>query len=169
MEAARMSLRTPAYRHHKPTNQAVVTLSGRDFYLGRYGSPQSKAEYDRLIAEWLANGRQLGNAAETSINELMVGYVKFADSYYVKDGEPTSDTNLVRLSLKVLKRLYGHTPAREFGPLALKAVRQSYIEAGLCRSEVNRRTRHIVRFLRWATENELVSASVHHGLRAVKG
>jgi hypothetical protein len=67
------------------------------------------------------------------------------DSYYVKDGEPTSEPSLVRLSLKVLKRLYGHSPATEFGPLALKAVRQSFVEAGLCRNEVNRRTRHIVR------------------------
>ena len=43
----------PAYRLHKPTGQAVVTLNGRDFYLGRHGSPASRDEYDRLIAEWL--------------------------------------------------------------------------------------------------------------------
>jgi len=32
------SLRTPSYRRHKPTGQAVVTIHGRDFYLGRFGS-----------------------------------------------------------------------------------------------------------------------------------
>jgi hypothetical protein len=26
--------RIPGYRHHKPTNQAVVTLKGKDVYLG---------------------------------------------------------------------------------------------------------------------------------------
>jgi hypothetical protein len=31
------TLRTPSYRHHKPSGQAVVTLEGRDIYLGRYG------------------------------------------------------------------------------------------------------------------------------------
>ena len=32
----------------------VVTLDGKDFYLGVWRSAASKAEYNRLIAEWLA-------------------------------------------------------------------------------------------------------------------
>jgi len=51
--------RVPSYRRHKPTGQAVVTLNGRDIYLGRYGTRASRAEYDRLIGEWLAAGRCL--------------------------------------------------------------------------------------------------------------
>ncbi|MFO0957082.1 MAG: hypothetical protein U0800_06395 [Isosphaeraceae bacterium] len=43
--------RTPTYRLHKPTRQAVVTLDGKDIYLGRYGSPESRAEYDGLVTE----------------------------------------------------------------------------------------------------------------------
>jgi hypothetical protein len=53
------SFRTPSYRLHKPTNQAVVTLNGRDFYLDRYGSPKSRAKYVRAIVEWITNGRRL--------------------------------------------------------------------------------------------------------------
>ena len=51
--------RIPRYRLHKPSGQAVVTLGYRDFYLGRFGSKASREEYDRRIAEWLANGRRL--------------------------------------------------------------------------------------------------------------
>jgi len=51
--------RIPTYRLHKPTNLAVVRLHGRDIYLGRYGSAESRQAYERAIAEWLANGRQL--------------------------------------------------------------------------------------------------------------
>jgi hypothetical protein len=40
--------------HHKPSGQAVVTLSGHDHYLGKWQTPESKAEYDRLVGEWLA-------------------------------------------------------------------------------------------------------------------
>ena len=47
-----MPVRTPSYRLHKPTGQAVVTLDGRDLYLGRHGSPESRTEYDRLVTEW---------------------------------------------------------------------------------------------------------------------
>ena len=45
------TFRTPSYRYHKPSGQAVVTLNGRDIYLGRYGSPETRAEFDRLLAE----------------------------------------------------------------------------------------------------------------------
>src|SRR3954470_22889225 len=119
-------LRTPSYRLHKPSGQAVVTLDGRDLYLGQYGSPESRAEYDRLIAEWLANGRRLPaptseGGSDLTINELLVAYLAFADGYYVKDGKPTVEPSNLRLSVRPLRKLYGHTPAREFGPKALKA------------------------------------------------
>ena len=72
------TLRTPSYRHHKPSNQAVVTLDGRDIYLGRYGSPDSRAEFDRLLAEWLANGRRLpapASGSDLTVNELVLPYL----------------------------------------------------------------------------------------------
>ncbi len=81
------SLRTPAYRFHKPSGQAVVTLNGRDFYLGRFNTPESRADYDRLIAEWLANGRRLpqsrnGQAVDLTINEILLAYLRYAETYY---------------------------------------------------------------------------------------
>jgi hypothetical protein len=151
-----MSVRTPSYRLHRPTGQAVVTLNGRDFYLGKHDTPGSRAEYDRIIAEWLSNGRQTAATDDVTISELMVGYIRHADAYYVKNGRPTSVAPLIRLALRALKRLYGHTPAREFGPLALKTLRQAYIDAGSCRRDVNRYTGLIVRFFKWAVENERV-------------
>jgi len=55
--------RTPAYRKHKASGQAVVTIDGRDVYLGPYGTDASYREYDRILAEWLANGRRLPDAS----------------------------------------------------------------------------------------------------------
>jgi hypothetical protein len=40
-----------------------VTLGGRDHDLGCHGTPESKAEYDRIVAEWLSNGRRLPRGA----------------------------------------------------------------------------------------------------------
>jgi hypothetical protein len=40
--------RVPKYRLHKTTGRAVVTIDGRDFYLGPYNSPESRAKYDEL-------------------------------------------------------------------------------------------------------------------------
>jgi integrase len=168
------TLRTPSYRHHKPSGQAVVTLDGRDIYLGRYGTPQSRAEFDRLLAEWLSNGRRLpapasAHGTDLSVNELSLAYLAFADGYYTKRGKPTSEPGSIRQTIKPLRQLYGHTLAREFGPLQLKAVRQAMIDAGLCRNEVNKRTGRIVRLFKWAVGEGIVPPSLHHGLIAVSG
>ena len=51
------SPRVPSYRLHKPSGRAVVRLNGRDIYLGKHGTPESHAEYERVISQWLANQR----------------------------------------------------------------------------------------------------------------
>jgi integrase len=167
------ALRVPSYRLHRPTGLAVVTIGGRDHYLGKHGTPESRAEYDRLIAEWLVTGRRLNLAAgagsDFTINEMMESYLHLADGYYVKNGRPTSEPGNIRLAIRPLRQLYGDLPARDFGPLQLKAVRQAMVESGLCRNEVNRRVRLIVRAFKWAVSEGMISSSVHHGLKSVDG
>ena len=58
--------RPPAYRLQKARQCAVVSIHGKDHYLGPYGSPESHEKYARLIARWNAGGRQ----APTAILEL---------------------------------------------------------------------------------------------------
>ena len=41
----------PKYCKHKASGQAVVSLNGRDCYLGPHGTKASKTEYDRVIGE----------------------------------------------------------------------------------------------------------------------
>ena len=49
-------IKPPSYRHHRASGQAVVTLSGRDIYLGPHGTKFSRDNYDRVVGEWLAAG-----------------------------------------------------------------------------------------------------------------
>ncbi|MCY2953900.1 MAG: hypothetical protein NTU53_18305 [Planctomycetota bacterium] len=80
----RLTSSNPKYQKHRASGQAVVTLDGRDFYLGPFGSKASKVEYDRLIGQWLANGRRLGQGSETDVTiaELPDAYLRFAQVYY---------------------------------------------------------------------------------------
>lgn len=55
----RLTKACPKYRHHRASGRAVVTIAGKDHYLGPRRSKASKAEYDRLIGEWLSAGRPL--------------------------------------------------------------------------------------------------------------
>ena len=163
------SLRVPSYRRHKPTGQAVVTINGRDLYLGKWNSAASRAEYDRLIAEFLANGRQLGSDADRTLVEVLNAYRKFAENYYRKNGLVTSEYAGIKEALKLVRELYGRKTANEFGPLALKAVRQRMIEKGWSRGTINQSIGRIRRCFRWAVENELVRPDMYHGLMAVSG
>jgi len=113
----------PAYRRHKASGQAVVTLNGRDFYLGRWQSRISRIEYDRLVCEWLAADRRIPERSSgLYVVEFIAAYWKFARSYYVKNGSPSGSIPGIRVALRLLRETYGHTPAAEFGPLALKAL-----------------------------------------------
>lgn len=133
----------PKYRKHRGTGQAVVTLSSRDHYLGKHGTAASRREYDRLIGEWLASGRQslLASHSELTIAELLSRYLGYAKTYYRKNGKPTSELAGIKSAMRILKWHYARTPAMEFGPLCLKAVRERMIEAG-CREATGRVSGH---------------------------
>jgi integrase len=76
---------------------------------------------------------------------------------------------LIKSTLRTLREMYGSELASRFGPLALKAVRQKFIEAGMARVTCNAHVARIKRLFRWGTEQELIPPSVWHGLRAVPG
>src|SRR5262249_20383979 len=128
----------PSYRLHKQSGQAIVTLSDdlgrrRDVLLGKHDTPESRKEYARVIGEWEASGRRLptpaaGQApADLTVNELCLHYWCFAEGYYRKDGEATAQLDRIKRALRPVRELYGHTQARDFGPLALKAVRDRFV------------------------------------------
>jgi integrase len=162
--------RFPAYRLHKPSGQAVVTLNARDFYLGPWNSTESRNEYDRLIAEWVSNGRQLPTVVACgalSVAELLLAYLRFAKEYYCCDGVPTSEYVSVKYAVQPVRTLYARIAVQDFGPRALKAVRQSMIDQKICRSQINLRINRVRRVFKWGVENELVPPQVLHGLQAV--
>jgi integrase len=202
-----MSRRTtiPSYRLHKQSGQAVVTLPDglggrRDVLLGKHGTAESRAEYARVIAEWEAGGRRLPtrsaepSAPDLNINELLLAYWRWAENYYVKDGKPTSEQPTIKHALRFVRQLYGPTPAKDFGPLALKAVRQAMVDhpitrkvkvrdpetgearteerllrQGLARRFINKQIQRVRRMFAWAVEEGLVPVTVHQALLRVRG
>ena len=168
----------PKYRHYKPKDLAFVRVNGRDHYLGKHGTPESWERYYRLLAEWRTSGAAVEVQPQTapppaeapSVAEVILGFWRHAEQHYRRaDGTPTGELDNFRASLRPLRKLFGTTPAGDFGPKALKLCRQAMIEAGLARTTINQRIGRIVHVFKWAVENELVPPSVHHGLKAVQG
>ncbi len=66
----------------------------------------------------------------------------------------------MRHAVRPLKELYSRDPASDFSPLELKAVRERFIKAGLCRSYVNDSVRRIVRVSVSSTNGRAAMAEV---------
>jgi len=148
-------------------------LNGKDFYLGPFGSEESRRKYGDLVARHCG-----GHAPDPlpaagpldtgpTVGEIVLTFLRHADSYYVKNGKPTSQIHQFKAASGPLVDLYGMLPAREFGPLALKAVRVAMIEKGWCRSSVNDHVSRIRRVFKHAVSNELLPGETLNRLKAL--
>ena len=76
----------------------------------------------------------------------------------------------MKYALRPVRQVYGRTLVRDFGPLALKAVRQHMIkEEDLSRGVINNRVNRIKRVFKWAVSEQLAPATSYDALRTVTG
>ena len=119
----------PSYLRHAATGQARCVVNGKTIYLGVYGTPESRARYDDLVAEWFARSGDV-RAFTLTVDDLVLLYMGHVREHYRKNGQETSEVNNARVALRYLVANFGRTLAHDFGPRALKEVRQAMIDAG---------------------------------------
>lgn len=163
----------PQHCHHKHKKLGYVYLNGRTIYTRRWGTPEAEREYERLIAEWLVNGRQLARRLTGKdgylIEHLVTDFWRWAEGHYRKHGEPTREINNIRDAVRPLLELYGHTDADEFDAQSLKALRKHVVDQGRwARTTVNSRFSIIKRMFRWGVEDGLVAAIVYAEVQSVR-
>jgi integrase len=161
-------VRVPSYRHHKPTGQAVVTLSGKDHYLGQYSSQESRQRYARLLAEWEASNRSptFGQAVETlTMAQVVLAFLDHAKPYY---GEDSTEYDHLRRCTKPISELYPNFPARSFGPAEFKACRQWWqSDPSRTRQYVNKLASKLRRIIKWAVSEGKMNAESYHACQCV--
>lgn len=166
----KLTTRNPTYQLHKASGKAFVKIDAAFVYLGPHGTAASKREYDRVVGEWLANGRRSPAASDLSVAELIVRYWAHVGTYYRSpDGTPTSEPSALKPSLGILNRLYGKTQAAEFGPLTLENCRRAMIEKGWSRLSINQHVSRLRRVFRWAISKQLVPADIDVALKTLSG
>lgn len=185
--------RPPKYRLHKTTGQAVVSVHGKVYQLGPFGSPRSHERYQQEVERWreglfqqhpelagtepepieisikeLQSRRRRGHPV--TINEIALLYEDHAHGYYVKNGVVTREGEQVSEMLRLMLRYHGEDELDEFGPVRLKELRERMIgEFNWSRKYINENVNRIRRLFAWACENELAPPSVHQGLQTVAG
>lgn len=184
-----MAKKLPKYCLHKASGQAYVTLNGKTVYLGPHGTAQSHAEYDKVIGEWLAAGKEVGLSA----SKLKTGVlcVMFWDmhgkTYYLSRGQQGAYWKWVRNIVLSMGRELGQVPAGSLLPKHLIALRHHWVTKsvtrqddnnayglpkpkvrGLGRSKANAAARVAVEVVRWGVEQGYIPPSVLEGFKAVK-
>lgn len=137
---------TPSYLPHKQSGRArdVWTDAAgtrRDRLLpGPYDSTESRAAFGRLVLEIETSPLQKTEAEGDTVADVLLAFRLHADKHYRDpDGKPTSEIHQVAIVIRAIRELYGDHPAASFGPLALKAARQQWVNEGRSRTECNRR------------------------------
>lgn len=176
----------PSLRLHRASGQGVVTLNGRDFYLGPRAEPACEERYNALLARWISNGRRPIEGARDAradddgitVVELIAKYVEFAEDRY--SGRRATVHN-VRRALSVLRTLFGREPVADFGPKALRTYQRALVElpsqhfangtskreGPLARKTINYHTGVVKRMFKWAKNEELIPPSVFEAIRDV--
>ena len=157
----------PTYRLHRPSGQGVVTLNGVDHYLGPHNTPQSKAEYDRIIGEWIARGRRLASPVESAkaplMKEVILGYYGHCVAT-----KPEVEVVKVKAALKPVRELYGDTKASAFNAVSFAAVRNTMVERGLGINTIRGRLSVIKRIIAWGISREMVPDKVLNLIKALE-
>lgn len=156
----------PSYLMHRATGQARIVWAGRTYYLGPHGSPDSLAAYQRMLAEIAAFGQPVERVPGLTVAVLVERFDRWAVRYY---GPRSNEPLYHRYATADAVRLYGATPAADFGPAQLKTIRAEWESAGnWSRRTINRRVRQLVRVWAWAVEESLIPPDVWQSLKAVR-
>lgn len=180
---ARPKSKAPARRFHL-SGQSVVTIGGRDIYLGPHDSPESIARYAVLIGMYQANGLTLPEDFDPASLDMQAATLLGRLSPQAVAADQTKQPTLVRHVTAVFREhtaeKYANTPqekhrndrlcdqldkkfgdllVEEFGPLKLKAFRTDRVAEGLARKYVNRLTNCVVGIFSHAVSCELVDIS----------
>ena len=165
--------REPGYCLHKPTGQAYVNLGGKVVYLGQHGTDDSKERYSRIKAEWLVNrhsAKFTTNSSGPSLAEVCLGYLDYAEVYYRR----ATEFQNIRLAVKPVSELYSTLPAKSFGPIEFKTIRDWWLQRssnrqkGKCsRQYINRQMKRLQRMMKWAVGEAMIPPNIHEALRCV--
>jgi integrase len=175
--------RIPSLRLHKSSGLAVVTLNGRDHYLGPHDAPDVQDRYNALVARWIAGGRRpLGETDATqpdgtpalTVEQMAGRYLAHVETAYRKRGKLTTYGVRVKRVLAALVRMYGPLPAAKFGRKEFASLRNLWVEEPgkggqpRARVTVNYYADAIRQAFRWAAEDGLIPASVPAELAVVR-
>ena len=168
--------RPPKYRKRIIRGREIAYLTlidaqtrrRRDYWLGPYGTPRSRAAYARLLAAWEARGRRLPDAQGPRRPADGPTVTQLTARYWSTIPGRHSHTYIqaIKAGLRSFRRHYGREPVADIGPVALRTWRDA-VAAEHSADWANRAMRHVVTMFRWGVAEEIVPVETYQRLKAV--
>ena len=178
--------KVPGYCLHKPSGRGYSDVGGKQHYFpGKHGSKESVAAYEKFIADYLANGRQLppsflrpGTVAMTC-EELGLRFLDWAKVRYSKDSQGFSHC---RVAMYFLIKYFGKVPVNDFLPISLEYLQERMLvecaelpgtkkgsqQKGYARQTINRHIARIKKAFKRGVANKWVDPQTHYALQSVE-
>jgi len=159
--------KAPSYLKHS-SGQARVRVQGKDIYLGVYGSAESLAEYQRVIAELQAAHAggvvPLRGHQKPSVAKLAKAYLEAVSTRY--SGQ---QAKRIKRAIGYVVGMHGEKPADEFSIVDLETVRAQIVREGRSRKYVNALVGCIKRVWKWGVQRKYCAGATFHELAALDG
>jgi integrase len=163
LNAATNTTSLPSYRLRKGYSQAIVTLTDavtgkrKDYWLGEFGSPESREMYHRVLSRWESLNRRLPSPppppspelapevasalpangdvwnarsipAPAPFRGITIGEVIRAYRDHVDGTFKPATRASIYMVMNLLDQVFGNTGADQFGPAKLRLLREQMIK-----------------------------------------
>lgn len=168
-----VSAHIPKLRVNKGSSRYFVVLGGKRCYLGKWtGAKKPPMEIlaayhdairclvDPKATPWEA---PIQVTADLTVIEGCLAFIADQRTHHGKQAEETAE-----FALRPVVQMFGRTPAKDFGPLRLRAVRDHLVKLGRSRSGINNQINRVKRAWRWLASLEMVPAAPVDGHRCLR-
>lgn len=154
----------PTLKRNKKRNSFYISFHGKKIYMGARLA-DAKKNLIHFIDENCKKESNVVDSRKTknhvTITDLVLAVLQ--EKYF-----PESTMFRARIAFEKLNDNFGSDDVETFGPVALKRIREEWIQEGKARSYIQDLEKVIKRLFRFGVENELVSETVAAKLMYVK-
>lgn len=157
-------MRIPKLRPHA-TGQARVEYKGKTLYFGPWGSQEANERYREWVRRLVTPHEEPPVTAPgrpITVARLLCSFLDHAKRYY-----SAGEYGMLTTAVAPVSKMFGGMLARDFGPKALRAVRNKMIKLDWSRNHINQQIGRVRRVFKWGVEHELIPSSVLHSIAAV--
>lgn len=156
----------PNRLYHKPSNQDRVIWDGKTYYLGIHDTPESLANYAKILASIASTGFAVPPEPESvSVEELAKRYLVSTKKEFPPESK---EPKAIAIAINEFVRTHGNVKASKFTASMLIEFRDNLAQNGKSVRTINMKHNYILNMFRWASVHQFIAANVWHLLQSVK-